>query len=143
MRKILEQRLENTRNDYEQAWSGTNIHDILLGQIEAYQDCLNLLDQYNIITAPKEIKLSEVIDKLQQYHLDEELYFNEKLNAIGSGEYDDTWYANTWVPCIYFQDNKIHRLVTQPCEATKWFYILWITGATIINDLEELKLCQS
>lgn len=43
IRQIIEERLENARNDYEQAWTGTTIYDILQGQIEAYQDCLNLL----------------------------------------------------------------------------------------------------
>lgn len=43
IRKIIEERLENARNDYEQVWTGTTIYDILQGQIDAYQDCLNLM----------------------------------------------------------------------------------------------------
>lgn len=43
IRKIIEERLDNARNDYEQAWAGTTLYDILQGQIEAYQDCLNLM----------------------------------------------------------------------------------------------------
>ena len=43
IRQIITERLENARNDYEQAWTGTTIYDILQGQIEAYQDCLNLM----------------------------------------------------------------------------------------------------
>jgi hypothetical protein len=43
IKKIIEEHLKNARNDYEQAWAGTTIYDILQGQIEAYQDCLNLI----------------------------------------------------------------------------------------------------
>ena len=112
------------------------------GFIDGVNEVLELLNKYNIITAPKQIKLSELVKKLQQYHSDEEIYFNKKLNAIGSGEYDDTWFANSWIPCVYFKDNKICRIVTQSCESTKWLYTLWIAGTKIIDDLEELKeLC--
>ena len=71
--------------------------------------------------------------------MDEKIYFNEKLNAIGSGEFDDTWFANTWIPCVYFQDNKIYKIITLPCEATKWLYTLWIAGTIIEDDLKEDK----
>lgn len=41
MRKILEERLENARNDYGKTTREPQLE--LKGQIEAYQDCLNLL----------------------------------------------------------------------------------------------------
>ena len=48
MRKILEQRLENAKNDYHNCYSDIDNFPFyegheLKGQIEAYQDCLNLL----------------------------------------------------------------------------------------------------
>ena len=50
MRKILEERLENAKLDYQRCLEEMNIDDFpfhedkeLKGQIEAYQDCLNLL----------------------------------------------------------------------------------------------------
>ena len=43
MRKILEQRLENAKNDYKCCSFESTLRPILEGQIEAYQDCLNLL----------------------------------------------------------------------------------------------------
>lgn len=43
MRKILEERLENARNDYYCCSFESTLRPILKGQIEAYQDCLNLL----------------------------------------------------------------------------------------------------
>ena len=45
MRKILEERLENARNDYYYCSFESTLRPILKGQIEAYQDCLNLLPQ--------------------------------------------------------------------------------------------------
>ena len=41
MRKILEERLENAMTDY--LFSNLTAKILLKGQIEAYQDCLNLL----------------------------------------------------------------------------------------------------
>ena len=43
MRKILEERLENARNDYGKTTREPQLE--LKGQIEAYQDCLNLLPE--------------------------------------------------------------------------------------------------
>ena len=68
IKQIIEERLENARNDYGNTTREPQLE--LRGQIEAYQDCLNLFDEYNIITAPKTIKLSEIVDRLQQYHSD-------------------------------------------------------------------------
>ena len=50
MRKILEQRLENARNDYHNRYGDIDNFPfyeahVLQGQIEAYQDCLNLLPE--------------------------------------------------------------------------------------------------
>ena len=41
MRKILEERLENAKNDYSKTTREPQLE--LKGQIEAYQDCLNLM----------------------------------------------------------------------------------------------------
>ena len=44
MRKILEKRLENAKNDLHYNDTNTELDwEYLKGQIEAYQDCLNLL----------------------------------------------------------------------------------------------------
>lgn len=42
IRKIITERLENARNDY-QLIAGGKAKNILSGQISAYQDCLNLI----------------------------------------------------------------------------------------------------
>ena len=47
MRKILEERLENAKLDYQRCFEEIDYPlfkvDVLQGQIEVYQDCLNLL----------------------------------------------------------------------------------------------------
>jgi hypothetical protein len=47
IRKIIEERLDNARNDYSDCFEKLDtpmfISDMLAGKIEAYQDCLNLM----------------------------------------------------------------------------------------------------
>ena len=106
----------------------------------AIKDTLSILNQYNIITAPKSIKLSEIVSKLNKIYNDSEfsreIYFNRKLNAIGEGEYDKDWFMDTWTPFILFKENKISKIVKLGSEKTKWLYTLWIAGTDIIDDLE-------
>ena len=108
---------------------------------QAITDVEILLNQYNIITAPKSIKLSEIISKLNEIYNDSEfgseIYFNRKLNAIGEGEYDKDCFMNTWTPFIKFKENKISGIIKLGSERTKWLYTLWIAGTEIIDDLEE------
>ena len=103
----------------------------------------NLKLKYNIITAPKTIKLSEIVSKLNEIFNDtefsSEIYFNRKLNAIGEGEYDKDWFMNTWTPFIRFKENKISEIINLESERTKWLYTLWIAGTIIEDDLREWK----
>lgn len=109
----------------------------------AIDDCLKRINQYNIITAPKTIKLSEIVSKLNEIYNDSEfgseIYFNRKLNAIGEGEYDKDWFMNTWTPFIRFKENKISEIINLESERTKWLYALWLTGTIIEDDLKEDK----
>ena len=43
IRQIITERLENVRNDYR-VYPILSRNDMVLGQIQAYQDCLNLID---------------------------------------------------------------------------------------------------
>lgn len=101
-------------------------------------DCLEILNQYNLITAPKSIKLSEIVSKIQE-HSNKIIYFNKELETIGYGEYDEDWMQNTWQPFVTFKDMKILRIYISMAESTRWLYTLWIAGTEIIDDLEELK----
>lgn len=111
------------------------------GKNKGIKQVLELLDQYNIITAPKTIKLSEIVSKLNEIFNDtefsSEIYFNRKLNAIGEGEYDKDWFMNTWTPFIRFKENKISEIINLGSERTKWLYTLWIAGTIIEDDLKE------
>ena len=102
------------------------------------KDLDNLLNQYNIITAPKEINLSEIVSKIQE-QANEEIYFNREYKAIGYGEPDEDWRQSTWQPFVIFRDMKIVRVCMPMAEITKWVYTLWIAGTTIIDDLEGNK----
>lgn len=108
---------------------------------QAITDVEILLDQYNIITAPKTIKLSEIVSKLNEIFNDtefsSEIYFNRKLNAIGEGEYDKDWFMNTWTSFIKFKENKISEIINLESERTKWLYTLWIAGTIIEDNLKE------
>lgn len=47
----------------------------LQGMSIAYENCIMLCNQYNIITAPKSIKLSEIVEKLKEFYNKKIYYF--------------------------------------------------------------------
>lgn len=61
----IEKNLE-TASEFYCKTANINSRMYLQGQVEAYRECLNLLNQYNIITAHKSIKLSEIMKKLKK-----------------------------------------------------------------------------
>lgn len=72
IRKIIEERLENARNDFdnnlaEDCLEETNFAKLytLHGQIEAYQDCLNLIDEYTPKIVTKQLSVKEIETLLQ------------------------------------------------------------------------------
>lgn len=96
-------------------------------------DCLHLFDEYNIITAPKEIKLSEIVEKLK--------------NDCGYGDveikrystYTDVWgieYKLYLSSDSLFDFNLKGEITIHNDCIYKWLYELWIAGTTIIDDLE-------
>ena len=143
MRKILEERLENAKNDYGKTTREPQLE--LKGQIEAYQDCLNLLDQYNIITTPKEIKLSEIVSKLKE----KPIFNKSKISICKHDNKIDIW-----------EDYEFNDIVDEKCSGSsfllsidnknkvdlicrdftidehKWLYKLWIAGTEIVDDLK-------
>lgn len=106
------------------------------GFFDGIDECLNILNQYNIITAPKSIMLSEIVSKIKGKS-NIEIYFNRELKSIGCGEYDEDWMQNTWQPFVIFRDTKIVKICVPMAEITKWLYALWIAGTEIIDDLKE------
>mgnify|MGYP006322019585 CR=1 FL=1 len=48
-------------------------------------DCLDILNQYNIITAPKSIKLSEIVKRMNDFYETDEYIVSKENNKIYSG----------------------------------------------------------
>ena len=98
------------------------------------------LTNYNIITAPKSIKLSEIVSKLAselEDEYEEEIYYNKDIKCIGFGEYDKYWFQNTWFTLVRFNKDFSIRDINLPLDFNfKWLYELWIAGTEIIDDME-------
>jgi hypothetical protein len=135
--KIIVSLKRQYQNCFEEIDCPLFTSDEIKGKILAYQDCLNVLNEYNIITAPKNIKLSEIMSKLQE-RAGVEIYFNRELNAIGYGLYDEDWQQNTWHTFVAFnKDLTIKKINIRPQDNNiKWLYTLWIAGTEIIDDME-------
>lgn len=110
------------------------------------------LDDYNnksneliLITAPKSIKLSEIVSKFIQPNY---LYNNWKINVIRNideihiyEEYDIEIGEDTLGQCsllVLIKDNKLIEIniSDRQEDLNKWLYTLWIAGTTIIDDLD-------
>ena len=112
------------------------------GFIDGINEALEVISQYNIITAPKSIKLSEILGNLKLQIEEPEnlikIQFNRKINAIGFGEYDTDWRQNTWQSLVvFYKDLTIKNICIKLQDNIKWLYTLWIAGTEIIDDLEE------
>lgn len=110
------------------------------------------LDDYNnksneliLITAPKFIKLSEIVSKFIQPNY---LYNNWKINVIRNideihiyEEYDIEIGEDTLGQCsllVLIKDTKLIEIniSDRQEDLNKWLYTLWIAGTTIIDDWE-------
>lgn len=118
--------------------------DKLEGRILAYTDIVMCLTDYNIITAPKSIKLSELIDKIYKTEYSSECYV--KAIKCGNGQYKDDYRIHIeygdgyWGDYeFYIVDGKISSTFDMdlPRDEFKWLYTLWIAGTEIVDDLKE------
>lgn len=110
---------------------------------ETIDKVLQILNKYNIITAPKEIKLSEIIDKIYKTEYSSECYVHaikcdngpHKNDYRIRTEYGDGYWGDYE---FYIVDGKISSNYDMdlPRDEFKWLYTLWIAGSTIIDDLE-------
>lgn len=107
----------------------------------AIDDCLKRINQYNIITAPKTIKLSEIVDKICDTNYKSECWV-EPIR-LGKGNYKiRTQYGDAYwcVYDFYIEDKKIVMYQDDyllPFDEFKWLYTLWIAGTIIEDDLQE------
>lgn len=129
--KIIVSLKRQYKNCFEEIDCPLFTSDEIRGKILAYKDCLNLLNQYNIITAPKQIKLSEIVEKLKEcYHISS-ISYDKQSKSIHDGE-DDI------VPLIEFNEDLTFKEINLPIrDNNKWLYPLWIAGTEIIDDLKD------
>ena len=112
MRKILEERLENAINDYDFISTGKMKHK-LQGQIEAYQDCLNLL--------PQPRTENELIKEFE--NLGYEIYKNDEIDLVLG--VNGIWYIHIW------KSEKTYRII----------HFITIQEHKLLNELFECWGC--
>ena len=100
---------------------------------QAITDVEILLDQYNIITAPKTIKLSEIVDKMNCYVKRNENDIH--LYDIEEDLFDE--YDSFESYSLIIENNKITNILLSQCDEFKWLYTLWIAGTIIEDDLKD------
>lgn len=101
------------------------------GYFDCVDEVLGILDQYNIITAPKEILLSEIVDRLNTNDY-------VKFEVVKMNNYFLIENTNFYRQYFELTDNKVSIISEEmQIDEFKWLYTLWIAGTTIIDDLEE------
>lgn len=136
MKNLIEE-IEKSKSYYETDIS-CEFND---GWNNALDKAIKILNRHSLITAPKSIKLSEILGNLKLQIEEPEnlikIQFNRKINAIGFGEYDEDWRQNTWQTIVsFYKDLTIKNICIKLQDNFKWLYTLWIAGTEIVNDLE-------
>lgn len=97
-----------------------------------------ILNQYNIITAPKSIKLSELIDRICETKFKNDHWV--ELVKPNSNDYRIIikWSESPWDEQDFFiRDKKIEKYnLNLPKDEFKWLYILCIAETEIVDDVE-------
>lgn len=102
---------------------------------QAITDVEILLNQYNIITAPKSIKLSEVVSRLKETFKDLCNITYRDLRVINHGL---IYLEDEIVVTIDKEKNIILNIeFTNTFIELKWLYALWIAGTEIVDDMVE------
>ena len=103
------------------------------GKMEAYMNILESLKDYNIITAPKQIKLSEIVEKLKNnYSYDNITIERNSTYTRIIGRTQHHLYSTTET----LFDINFNKTLDKPNFKYKWLYTLWISGTEIVDDLE-------
>ena len=106
------------------------------GYLECVDEILELLNQYNLITAPKSIKLSEIVKRLNEFYVDEYITHREN-NTIYIHRKDESYLIDSIIEIFNSKITEIQ--LDYLYDETKWLYTLWIAGTEIVDDLKELK----
>lgn len=109
-----------------------------------WNDCIDELQvKYNIITAPKTIKLSEIVSKLEEVMLG----CDSKIHIERFGKHililEKTIRNLTLIAEFNLNNNNIKGVNTIVSireeyflSSLKWLYALWIAGTKIVDDME-------
>ena len=112
-------------------------------EIDTFKELSTFTEQYNLITAPKQIKLSEIVSRLEEVMLGCDSGVHIERYGKHILIYEKTLRSLT--PCleINLNNNKIKGAnpivsIREECflSSLKWLYTLWIAGTEIIDDLE-------
>lgn len=95
-----------------------------------------IINQYNLITAPKQIKLSEIVERLNRFYIDEYAIYRDDTSHWTFIHRKDESYLYSIVEINHKGQIKEIGL-DYLYDETKWLYVLWIAGTEIVDDLKE------
>ena len=99
-------------------------------EIDTFKELSTFTEEYNLITAPKSIRLSELIEKLNISKW-QDFQATKQGNAISIDN------NNCFREYLNIENNKITDISDDmQVNEYKWLYTLWIAETTIIDDLE-------
>ena len=131
---------EIEKNKFQNINEYTHSHTI--GYNHAIDDVLSILDQYNIITAPKSIKLSEIVKRLENNKIANKSKISICREGTEISIWEDYEISNSEEKIsgttfkLSISKNKIDAIGRYLINDFKWLYTLWIAGTEIIIDLE-------
>ena len=97
----------------------------------ALDKAIKNINQYNLITAPKSIKLSEILEKLNISKW-QDFQATKQGNAISIDN------NNCFREYLNIENNKITDISDDmQVNEYKWLYTLWVANVEIVDDLEE------
>lgn len=102
---------------------------------EGLDKAIEIINQHNIITAPKSIKLSEIVDRLKKDFPTHNFYYR----YVTKSKWIAIWLGNHCYATFTIKDNKLVLENKDEFEYPKWLYTLWIAETEIIDDLEVIE----
>lgn len=135
----LEEKLIDEINGHKFSY---DYDDFRKGYNSGLNVAIETINQYNIITAPKSIKLSEIVERLNKNIIEgSTISLRRHDNEIDVWEYykisDDEEETNSSTFIFKIDSNSIIKMIARDDRIPKWLYTLWIAGTIIEDDLEE------
>lgn len=119
----LRKEIEKLKN--RGGWTNDTFYHTAINDVEV------TLNQYNIITAPKTIKLSEIVSRLNDNNY-------KKFEVVKMNTHFLIENTNFYRQYFELKDNKVSNISEEmQIDEFKWLYTLWIAGAIVEDDLKE------